>query len=129
MKKILITDDSQSWVKHHFEVIKQLFGDKYEIDTAFSAKQANEKIYLNEDAPYDIIMTDMQMESDFLPLFAGEWLIEQIQKLPKYLNCKIVICSAAQNIKLIAEKYNVDYLPKYNCRNINNYFEVFKNLQ
>ncbi len=129
MKKILITDDSQSWVKHHFEVIKQLFGDKYEIDTAFSAKQANEKIYLNEDAPYDIIMTDMQMESDFLPLFAGEWLIEQIQKFPKYLNCKIVICSAAQNIKLIAEKYNVDYLPKYNCRNINNYFEVFKNLQ
>ena len=46
MKKLLITDDSQSWVKHHNEMIKQLFGDKYQIDTAYSAKQANEMIYI-----------------------------------------------------------------------------------
>jgi response regulator of citrate/malate metabolism len=127
MKKLLITDDSQSWVKHHNEMIKQLFGDKYQIDTAYSAKRANEMIYLNEEEPYDVILTDMQMESDFLPLFAGEWLIEQIQNFPKYFNCKIVICSAAQNIKMIAQKYNVDYIPKYACKDKNSYFEIFKN--
>lgn len=121
MKKMLIVDDSTSWRKYHEEAVRKLFGDNYEIDTADSARAANEKLYLNEDCPYDVILTDMQMESDFLPQFAGEWFIEQVQNFPAYKNSRIFIISAANAIRLIAERYNVDYIPKYNCRNINSY--------
>ena len=63
----------------------------------------------------------MQMESDFLPLMAGEWFIEQIQKMKEYYKTKIIIISASNAIRLIAEHYNVDYIPKYNCRDLNSY--------
>ena len=121
MKKILITDDSSSWRKYHTEAVQKLFPNEFEIDTADFAQTAVEKLFLNMDTPYDVILTDMQMESDFLPLYAGEWLIEEIKKLSAYKNTKIVIISATSSIRLIAEKYNVDYIPKYNCRDINSY--------
>ena len=120
-RKILIVDDAPSWRRHHEEVIRRLYPDEFEIDTASSAMDGNEKLYLNADEPYDIILTDMQMESDFLPLMAGEWFIEQIQKMKEYYKAKIIIISASNAIRLIAEHYNVDYIPKYNCRDLNSY--------
>ena len=124
MKRILIADDSPSWLKHHESTIKQIYGGKCSVDTANSAYEANDMLYMNADEPYDIILTDMQMESDFLPLYAGEWLIEQIQKMPEYKNSQIIIVSATTSIRLSSEKYHVDYLPKYSCRNIENYIEI-----
>lgn len=121
MKKLLIVDDSTSWRKYHEAAIRKLFAGAYEIDFAESARAGNEKLYLNEDTPYDVILTDMQMESDFLPLYAGEWFIEQIKNFSAYKNTRIYIISAAPAIRLIAERYNVDYIPKYNCRNVNSY--------
>ena len=120
-RKILIVDDAPSWRRHHEEVIRRLYPDEFEIDTASSAMDGNEKLYLNAGEPYDIILTDMQMESDFLPLMAGEWFIEQIQKMKEYYKTKIIIISASNAIRLIAEHYNVDYIPKYNCRDLNSY--------
>ena len=125
MKKILIVDDSQGWVNHHRMIIKKLYPGDILIDTALSAMEANDKLLYNVESPYDIILTDMQMESDFLPLYAGEWFIEQIQKLPKYLNTRIIIISATPSIRIIAEKYNVDYIPKQACRDIESYKKVF----
>lgn len=53
-----------------------------------------------------------------MPKFAGEWLIEQIQNFGDYYkNTQIVIVSAAPNIKAIAERYGVWYLPKTVARN------------
>lgn len=121
MKKMLIVDDSIGWVNHHMECIKTLYPDIFEIDTANSAGSANDLLYGYTENPYDIILTDMQMETDYLPLLAGEWLIEQIQLMKEYINTKIVIISASPHIKLIAEKYNVDYIPKYNCRELKSY--------
>ena len=121
MNRMLIVDDSSSWRKYHETAVKQLFPNEFEIETADSARVANEKLYLNSDNPYDIILTDMQMESDFLPLYAGEWLIEQVKNFSAYKNTLIVIISATNSIRLIAERYNVDYIPKYNCRDINSY--------
>ena len=125
MNKVLIADDSQSWLNHHEAVLRNLFGDNISITTALSASEANDELYLNISEPYNTILTDMQMESDFLPLYAGEWLIEQIQKLPAYKNTRVIIISATPSIRLIAEKYNVDYLPKYNCKDITKYKEIF----
>ena len=118
---MLIVDDSSSWRRYHKDCIEQLYKDKYDITLAASAAQANDLLYAEVDEPYDIILTDMQMESDYLPLYAGEWLIEQIQNFDAYKNSRVIIISAAMNIKFIAEKYNVEYIRKADCRSIDSY--------
>ena len=124
MKKVLIVDDSSKWVSYHKEVIEEIFVNEVTIDVAYSAKQALEKITASIDEPYDIILTDMQMEPDFIPLYAGEWFIKQVQFFNEYKNTKIIIISATSNIKQIAEKYGVDYIPKYKCNDISSYTVV-----
>ena len=110
--KILIVDDVPGWLRFHQINLEYLNIENLKIDTATSANEALSKIELSVDSPYDAIFTDLQMESDFLPKLAGEWLVEQIQLLKQYFNAKIYICSAAYNIKMIAENYNVNYIPK-----------------
>ena len=121
MKKVLIVDDSHKWVEYHKSAVEEVFKDEVEIDTAFSAKEGVEKLTLSIDSPYDFIFTDMQMEPDFIPLYAGEWFIKQIRFFNEYKNTKIIIISATSNIRQIAENYNVDYIPKYKCNDINEY--------
>ena len=117
MVKILIADDVPGWIRFHKNNIEYLNLGNTHIDTALSAYDALSKIELELDSPYDIVFTDMQMESNFLPKLAGEWLIEQIQMLKEYKNTKIVIISASPDIERIAKKYNVEYLSKYLARN------------
>ncbi len=115
--KILIVDDVPGWIRFHQANIEYLNIPEMEIDSAVCAKEALSKIELNIDEPYDIIFTDMQMESDFLPKLAGEWLIEQIQMFDRYKFSKIVIISASPSISQIAQKYNVEYISKFTVRN------------
>ena len=123
--KILVTDDSSGWIEYHLNVLKQILPENTQIDFAKSAKEGLDKITLNIDSPYDVIFTDMQMESDFLPMYAGEWFIKQIKTYKEYQNSRIIIISAASNIKTIAEKYNVEYLPKPMCQLKENYKKLF----
>ncbi len=119
MKKILVTDDSPNWIRHHICNIKYILKDEnVKILSASSAKEGDRLLSANIDEPFDIIFTDMQMESDFSPIYAGEWLIKQVKFYPEYKNTKIVIISASPNIDKIAEKYNVDYIPKRLCQTI-----------
>lgn len=124
MKKILIVDDSPNWVKYHESAIITLLKNNVFIEKAYSAKEGVEKITASLDEPYDVILTDMQMETDFLPLYAGEWFIKQVQFFKEYKDAKIIIISAASNIKQIAEKYETDYIPKYMCKSVNAYEKV-----
>lgn len=124
MKKILITDDSPKWVQFHRMAIEELFAGKVSIDCAYSATEGVQKITAAIDEPYDVILTDMQMEPDFLPLNAGEWFIKQIKFFKEYKNTRIVIISAASDIRQIAEKYDVAYISKYKCQNIDAYSEI-----
>jgi CheY-like chemotaxis protein len=118
MKRILLIDDTPGWVRFHKNNIEYLNLPDIEIDVAFSAKEALSKIETAIDNPYDIIFTDLQMESDFLPYLAGEWLIKQIKTYDKYYkNTKIVIVSASPNIELIAKRNEVLYIPKTVIRN------------
>ncbi len=127
MKKILVVDDSPSWVKHHIFNIKYILGEEnVEIQSAYSAKQGDAALSSNIDKPFDIIFTDMQMEPDFLPLNAGEWLIKQIQFYPEYKNTKTVIISASPRIEKIAEKYGVDFIPKRLCETTVPYAKVLE---
>lgn len=117
MKRVLIVDDVPGWIRFHERNIYNLNIPNLEIDTAISAKEALAKLEVSIDNPYDVIFTDLQMESDFLPKYAGEWLIEQIKTFKEYNSTKIVIISASPNIKSIAERNNVLFLSKTIARN------------
>ena len=117
MKRILIVDDVPGWVRFHEQNIRHLNIPNIEIDTANSAREALSKLEVSIDNPYDVIFTDLQMESDFLPKYAGEWLIEQIKTFKEYNSTKIVIISASPNIRIIAERNQVLYLSKSIARN------------
>ena len=118
MKRILLVDDTPGWVRFHKNNIEYLNLPDIEIDEAFSAKEALSKIETAIDNPYNVIFTDLQMESDFLPYLAGEWLIKQIKTYDKYYkNTKIVIVSASPSIELIAKRNEVLYIPKTVIRN------------
>lgn len=117
MKRILIADDVPGWVRFHEQNIRHLNIQNIEIDTANSAREALSKLEVSIDNPYDVIFTDLQMESDFLPKYAGEWLIEQIKTFKEYNSTKIVIISASPNIRIIAERNQVLYLSKTIARN------------
>lgn len=117
MKRILIVDDVPGWVRFHEQNIRNLNIPNIEIDTANSAREALSKLEVSIDNPYDVIFTDLQMESDFLPKYAGEWLIEQIKTFKEYNSTKIVIISASPNIRIIAERNQVLYLSKTIARN------------
>lgn len=109
--KILIVDDIKGWRDYHSYIMNELF-ENTEIQTAESAREGYDKLLENNESPFDIIITDMQMESDFDPKYAGEWFIEQIKTFKNYSKTRVVIISAACNIPAIAENYGVDYIRK-----------------
>jgi CheY-like chemotaxis protein len=126
MKRILIVDDVAGWLRFHKTNIEYLNIPNVEIETATSAKEGIAKVEASIDKPYDVIFTDLQMESDFLPKSAGEWFIEQIKTYSKYYkSTKIVIISASINIDKIAEKNNVSFIPKTVIRNSD--AEIYRN--
>ena len=112
MKRILIVDDQEGWRMFHTNTLKKVFIEEYSTETAASAEEGYTKVFENIATPYDIIITDLQMEDNYLPKLAGEWLVEQIKSLSSYYKTKIIIISASPRIKTIAETFNVHYLTK-----------------
>ena len=111
-KRILIVDDTKAWRMFHIDLIKQLYGDTFEITVASSAAEALNMIKHNTRNPFYIILTDLQMESDYEPKLAGEWLVEQIKQIREYSFSKIIIVSAMYNIEYIAKKLEVECISK-----------------
>lgn len=111
-KKILIVDDSKSWLDYHKSILREIYGDKFEIEIANNAREGYDMIYNNLQQPYSLIISDLQMESDFEPKSAGEWFVEQVQKMKEYKNVPIILISAMYNIKTVAQRLDVNYLPK-----------------
>lgn len=120
MIRILIVDDAPGWVNYHKTNIEYLNIKGIEIETAYSAKEAFMKVETSIVTPYDVIFTDLQMEKDYLPRLAGEWLIEQIKTHKQYSSgskSNIVIISASAEIQKTARAHDVLYLPKTVVRN------------
>lgn len=116
MKRILIVDDVEGWRNYHSQIVRTLFNDDCEIITADSAGAGYDKLLENNNNPFDIILTDLQMESDFEPKYAGEWFVEQIKAFKSYYRTKIVIISATYNINIIADNLGVSYIRKSTAR-------------
>lgn len=113
MLKILIVDDNLGWRNFNKEALENIFGEKnVDITLADSAKDGYDKLLYAEKSPFDLIMTDLQMESDFAPMIAGEWFVRQVKNFQKYKNAKIIIVSAMYNIEMTAELLNVDFISK-----------------
>lgn len=123
--KILVVDDVQGWRDYHVSVLTELF-PKAVFYLAESAQDAYNKLIENNDEPFDIIITDMQMEVDFEPKYAGEWLVEQTKNLKNYARTRIVIISAAYNINHIAEMHSVDYIRKSTARTFPDAYSFLK---
>ena len=109
MKSVLIGDDIKGWRDYNSNIVQELLED-VDIQTADCAQAAYD-ILLKQN-PLDIIITDLQMETDFEPKYAGEWLIEQIRTFSCYKKTKIIIISASYNVRNIAEHYDVLCIPK-----------------
>ena len=114
--KILVTDDMKGWRDFNSTVMYELFGENIIVDTAESAFEGYNKVLENNNEPYDIILTDLQMEEDYAPKLAGEWLVEQIKTLSNYYKTKIVMISASYNIRHIADNLGVECIPKSAAR-------------
>ena len=127
MTKILIVDDIKGWVDYHSLVLSKLFKDA-EIITACSAREAYDKIIEHNNKPFDIIISDLQMENDFEPKYAGEWFVEQVKTFKNYINTNIVIISASYNIRNIAENLGVHSISKNTARNFPDSYVFLKDL-
>lgn len=111
--KILVVDDMPAWREFHKNLLEEIFIEQEnKIHLAVSAREGLEKLYENSKEPYNLIITDLQMEDDFRPKYAGEWLVEQIKNLPSYNKSQVIISSGAFNIKHIAECSGVECIPK-----------------
>lgn len=126
MKKILIVDDVKGWIDYHSNVVTSLFSNA-KIITANSAREGYEKLLEHNAEPFDIILTDMQMETDFTPKLAGEWFVEQIKSFKSYAKTKVVIISAAYNIEHIANTLGVEYISKTTARNFPDVYDLLNN--
>ena len=58
------------------------------------------------------INDDLQMEIDYEPEYAGEWFIRETKLLKQYQNTFIILISASSDIETIAQKLDVDFVPK-----------------
>lgn len=123
--RILVVDDIKGWRDYHSNILKVLFPNS-EIIQAESAREGYDKLLEYNSSPFDIILTDMQMENDFEPKYAGEWFIEQIKTFKNYSKTKIVIISAAYNIAHIAETYGVEYIRKSTARSFPDAYSFLK---
>ena len=125
MKNILIVDDVKGWRDFNTNVMHELFGNDVNIDTAENATMAYN--FLLQAKPYDIILTDLQMEDSYSPKYAGEWLVEQIKTFNRYNSTKIVMISAAYNIRHIADNLEVNCIPKSTAlKCVSAYREILK---
>ena len=125
MKTFLVVDDQAGWRKFNTQVLYSILGDDIDIDVACSASEAYNKVLENASSPYDCIITDMQMEDDYAPKHAGEWLIEQIKTIESYKNSRIIIVSASPMLEHIAENYGVFFIRKASAASsMNSYKEL-----
>lgn len=111
-KKILIVDDSRGWLDYHQSSLREIYGNRFVLDVANSARAGYDMIYNNLKEPYLLVISDLQMELDFEPKHAGEWFVEQVKKMKEYKNVPIVVISASYDIRSVAQRLGVDYFPK-----------------
>jgi len=108
MKQLLIVDDNDKYAVILEEYFKK-FG--YNTDRAVNAAEGLDKFESNPQDYYDLIVTDITMESQL----AGVWMIRTIHKMG--YSGKLIVASTGFDVpgglflsKLVFRKYGVEYL-------------------
>ena len=109
---ILIVDDIKSWRDFHTYVLRNIYPSGADIDFASSAREGYNLALNYKTKIYDLIISDLQMESDYEPEHAGEWMVREIKLLDKYKNTPIIIISASYDIDIVAQKLGVEFIKK-----------------
>jgi len=113
MMKILIVDDSMEWVKFHINLLNQFFEKgSAEIYFEMSAKSGFNRVLKEAKSPYDIIISDLEMEKMQDDSYAGSWFVRNILARKECCSSKIIIISGSYDISDIAKGFNVDFIPK-----------------
>lgn len=116
--KILIVEDSPEWIKFHITLINEILEqNSFEIEFEMSAKSGFNKVIKKSEAGYDLIISDLEMETILEEDYAGSWLIRNIIKREECKNSKILIISGSHDIEEVAKRFNVDFIPKYALSN------------
>ena len=119
-KKVLIVDDTLSWLKFNENLVETFFPKMFDITTANSAWEARMTAVDNLDMPFDVVLTDLQMEKYDDDTLAGEWLIQQLKAFKEYKKTKFLIISGMSSIKNIAERNNAAFISKPSLVSNNN---------
>ena len=112
MLKVLIVDDIDAWRVQNFKLANSFLGNNIRVTVASSATEAYNLVIENQETPFDVILSDLQMELDYEPEHAGEWFVRETKLLKPYQNCLIILISASSDIEVIAQKLDVEYVPK-----------------
>ena len=112
VKRILIAEDSLEWQRFHKTLLDGYDKGSLEYTIASCAKDALDIVIQNTTKHFDLVISDLQMESDFLPEFAGEWFVNNLKNINEYKTVPIVIISAVYNIAFVASNLGTDYLSK-----------------
>ena len=123
-KRILIVEDSLEWQKVHITLLHAYSRIPLNVEIASSAKEGLKYVEETKKNPFDLILTDLQMETDFHPEFAGEWFVKQVKQVNEYKNVPIVIISATYNIDFIASRLGVNSLSKRSLINNSNSYNL-----
>lgn len=110
--RILVAEDTLGWQKFHSSMLKNYENADLDFVITDCARDALQLAWENLEKPFDIIITDLQMENDFHPKFAGEWFVEELKQLQAYNNKPIIIVSATYNIEFVAQSLGVDFISK-----------------
>jgi len=109
--RIFIAEDSPEWIRFHLDLLHQLLEEEtFEVDYEMSARASFNKILKN---PYDLIISDLEMEDILGESYAGKWLVRNILKKEECKNSKIIIISGSPDIQAVAKELKVDFIPKY----------------
>ena len=112
LRRTLIAEDTFDWQKFHTINLKSYHGYQMDFYLGSNAREALKIAQEQIHDPFDLIITDLQMEEDFLPDYAGEWLIKELRMFKEYKNTPIIIVSGAYNIASVVESLGCDYISK-----------------
>ncbi len=112
IKRVLIAEDTFEWQKFHTRMLQSYDNLQLDFYVAESARDAVNIVEEHIDDGFVLVVTDLIMETVFLPDYAGEWLVKQLRTYKEYKNTPIVLVSATYNIAHIASALGCSAISK-----------------
>lgn len=105
-KKVLIAEDHEIRNLGVIKTLEELCVTEFEFVSYCDAALKKIKTAISEDTPYDLLITDLEFDEDFVEqsITCGQGLIEEVRKFQP--NIKIIAFSIEKKTQLIDELFN-----------------------